>query len=279
MQESTALQPPIIALLTDFGNHDGYVGVMKGVILTITTPVHLIDLTHTIPAQHIIDGAWVLKTSYPYFPPGSIFLCVVDPGVGSARRAVALRAGDWTFVGPDNGLFSFILDEQPVHEAVVLLNPAYQRPYVSATFHGRDIFAPAAAYLATGHPLQDLGPHIQQDSLQRLRLPHAQRLENTLNGTIIHIDHFGNLITTIPASLVPDLYHCTSVSLTFMEHPIEVNTVRTTFAPEEESGEPSSHPFIYIDSAGYLGIAIRNGNAAATLGIRTGTAVTMILAS
>src|SRR5579859_5824492 len=133
---------PVVALLTDFGLRDGYVGIMKGVITAITSGVHIIDITHDIVPQQIASGAWTLATSYRYFPRQTVFVCVVDPGVGSSRQAIALHAGDWFFVGPDNGLFSYVLAEQPAHAAVLLSNPAYHLQQVSSTFHGRDIFSP-----------------------------------------------------------------------------------------------------------------------------------------
>jgi len=142
--EYTMLQPhprPVIALLTDFGTGDGDVGVMKGVIAGITPDAHIIDITHDVAPQNIASGAWILASAYRYFPNNTAFVCVVDPGVGSNRGAIAVHAGDWFFVGPDNGLFSYILSEQAVHAAALLSNPAYHLPHVSSTFHGRDLCA------------------------------------------------------------------------------------------------------------------------------------------
>src|SRR6266851_3337280 len=158
--EYTMLQPhprPVIALLTDFGTGDGDVGVMKGVIAGITPDVHIIDITHDVAPQNIASGAWILAAAYRYFPNNTAFVCVVDPGVGSVRHAIAVHAGDWYFVGPDNGLFSFLLADQTVHMAVSLDNPAYHLPQVSTTFHGRDIFAPVSAHIAHGVSLRELG--------------------------------------------------------------------------------------------------------------------------
>src|SRR5262249_38210989 len=148
---------PVVALLTDFGTADGYVGVMKGVLLGIAPRAQVVDLSHDVPPQQIATGAWILHTAWRYFPPDSIFVCVVDPGVGGARRPVALRAGDRLFVGPDNGLFSYILASEPPESAVILDNPRFHLTAPSATFHGRDIFAPAAGHLAAGVPLASLG--------------------------------------------------------------------------------------------------------------------------
>src|SRR5947207_2897353 len=158
----------VIAMMTDFGLGDGDVGVMKGVIAGITPQAHIIDITHDVAPQNVPSGAWILASAYRYFPQGTVFVCVVDPGVGSSRRAIAIHAGSWFFVGPDNGLFSYIFVEQPIHQAVVLSNTAYHLPQVSSTFHGRDIFAPAGAHLARGVALQELGEPLEPASLQRI---------------------------------------------------------------------------------------------------------------
>ncbi len=163
----TAITPlsSIVAILTDFGTADGYVGVMKGVILGIARTAQLVDITQEIPPRDVATGAWVLHTSWRTFPAGTIFLCVVDPGVGSARLPIALQAGGAYFVGPDNGLFTYVLRDAPPSEVVVLDNPRYQFPARSATFHGRDIFAPAAGHLAAGIPLDQLGTPLSPDKL------------------------------------------------------------------------------------------------------------------
>jgi S-adenosylmethionine hydrolase len=266
---------PIIALLTDFGLRDGFTGIMKGVILSIAPGVQLIDISHDVAPQQVASGAWLLSTAYRYFPAGTIFLCVIDPGVGSQRRALALQAGNWFFVGPDNGLFSYVLAEQPLHIAVALENPAYRLPAVSATFHGRDIFAPAAAHVARGIPLQQLGPLVEPATLQRLDLARPRRENGRINAAIIHIDHFGNLITSIPLELVPDLFSAPRVQLHIPERQLVIERRQPFFAGDEASSEP----FIYGDSAGYVAVAIRNGNAAATLGVAVGAIVTFVIES
>src|SRR5258708_36282671 len=193
------LQPhprPVIALLTDFGTGDGDVGVMKGVIAGITPDAHIIDITHDVAPQNIASGAWILAAAYRYFPKNTAFVCVVDPGVGSNRGAIAVHAGDWFFVGPDNGLFSYILSEQAVHAAALLSNPAYHLPHVSSTFHGRDIFAPVGAYLARGltSTFHELGTPVDPTSLQRLNVTLATRQGMNVDAHIVHIDNFGNLM-------------------------------------------------------------------------------------
>ena len=154
----------VITLLTDFGTQDAFVGVMKGVIKTIAPGADVIDLTHHVPPQDIKAGAFVLKTAYQYFPPGTIHLAVVDPGVGGARRPVAAQIGEYVYVCPDNGLLSYVLAEETLTQAVTLDNTQYHLPQRSRTFHGRDVFAPVAAHLASGVPLAALGA--QADTLQ-----------------------------------------------------------------------------------------------------------------
>lgn len=196
--------PALITLLTDFGDQDVYVGVMKGVMAAIAPQAQFIDLTHTIPPQDLWAARFNLLNTYRYFPPDTIHLAVVDPGVGTARRAIALATAQGTFVGPDNGIFSGVLAQTPVLRAVELANPTYWRtPTPSVTFHGRDLFAPAAAYLAQGVPLESLGPAIAPESLVSLDLPPLKITSNAIEGTIQYCDRFGNLVTTIPSDRVP----------------------------------------------------------------------------
>ena len=262
---------PVVAILTDFGTGDGDIGVMKGVIVGIEPEVQIIDITHDVAPQAIASGAWILNSAYRYFPAGTVFVCVVDPGVGGERRPVALHAGDWFFVGPDNGLFSYILREQTVHGAVALANPAYRLPIVSSTFHGRDIFAPAGAYLSGGASdvFPSLGPALDPATL--ILLPSTVPIQHagTIEAAILHIDNFGNLITSIPLSMVPTLFSAPSVRLNVPPRGLSVTQRRRFFA----DGASDEQAFLYGDSSGYLGIAIRNGNAARSLGISSGTQV------
>jgi S-adenosyl-L-methionine hydrolase (adenosine-forming) len=265
---------PVVALLTDFGLHDSYVGVMKGVIATIATDRQIIDITHDVAPQHIASGAWILTTSYRYFPEQTVFICVVDPGVGSSRQAVAIHAGSWFFVGPDNGLFSYILAEQPVHAAVVLSNSLYHLTQVSATFHGRDIFAPTGAHLVRGVALSELGARIDPLSLQRIDITPPVRHKTHIDAHIVHVDHFGNLISNIPLALVPELFDSAPgeqrARIIFPTLGTVVEQRSRFFADALDDGQP----FIFQDSSGYVGIAIRNGNAARAIGAELGTPIT-----
>lgn len=196
-----------IALLTDFGLQDSYVGVMKGVIATLTPTSQLIDLTHNLPPQDLYAARFTLLSAFPYMPPGTIYLVVVDPGVGTQRRAVAVQTSQGTLVGPDNGVLG-IWDRdsqrnQGVLNAVELTNRAYWRsPNPSTTFHGRDIFAPVAAHLANGVPIADLGTRIDPRSLINLPLQAPIATATGWTGAVQYIDRFGNAATTIPGSTV-----------------------------------------------------------------------------
>jgi hypothetical protein len=182
-----------IALLTDFGLLDPYVGIMKGVIASLAPDAPVIELSHAIPPGDVARAAFVLWQARPYFAAGTIFVAVVDPGVGTSRRPLLLQAGDKTFVGPDNGLFSYVMGGQP--RAWEICNPALRLPQTSMTFHGRDIFAPAAAHAARGIPGDQFGPACQD--LRVLAPPRLTASPGEINGQVLHADGFGNLITSL----------------------------------------------------------------------------------
>jgi S-adenosyl-L-methionine hydrolase (adenosine-forming) len=265
---------PVIAFMTDFGIDDGDVGVMKGVIAGITPDANIIDITHNVAPQNVSSGAWILAAGYRYFPKDTVFICVVDPGVGSTRGAIAVHAGDWYFVGPDNGLFSYVMAEQSVHAAVLLTNSTYHLPTVSSTFHGRDVFAPVGAYLARGltEIFSELGPSVDPATLRRLEVGGAIRRGTAIDAHIVHVDYFGNLITSIPLTLVPELYTASQVQIVFPHVGVTVERRRHFFAEGPDDGQA----FIYGDSSGYIGIAVRNGNAAKTLGVGFGAPIALI---
>ena len=257
---------PIITLTTDFGQEDGYVGAMQGVILSICPPVTLTSLTHNIPPQNVQAAAFVLYQTFSYYPAHTVHCVVVDPGVGSKRRAIAIRTDSGTFVGPDNGVFTLILTAADVNimEAVTLTNPAYQLPNVSATFHGRDIFAPAAAHLARGVPLSRLGP----SAINLVRLNYASASEGK-NGIcrVIHIDHFGNLILDITAQDIDD-----PGQVSFSVGNTVIRSLSHTFADVEE-GQWLAYTGSTRD---HIEIAVRNGNAARTLGVKLGDVIKIV---
>jgi S-adenosylmethionine hydrolase len=261
-------QPPIVALLTDFGTSDGYAGVMKGVILGIAPVVRLVDLTHDIPPQDILTGAWVLHTAWRYFPEETIFVCVVDPGVGGTRLPIALRAGGRCFVGPDNGLFSYVLASGAAEHAIALDRSEYHLMHPSATFHGRDIFAPCAAHLAAGASLTALGSALDPTALVTLLPPPPEWHGGVLAGHILHVDRFGNLITDFAAALADAILASPGVVLQVGSHAV------TARAPTFAAG-PEAAPFALRDSSGHVAIAVRNGSAADLLGVTRGAEVTV----
>ena len=196
---------PVIALLSDFGTHDHYAGTMKGVMLGICPDATLVDITHDIPAHDVMTGALELAGSYRYFPAGTIFLAVVDPGVGSARRGVAAEVGDYRFVAPDNGVLTAVFRETPPKRVVELTERRYARPTVSRTFEGRDRFAPAAAWLAKGIQLTALGRPVAD--YQRLDIPVPAADDTRIQGTVLRVDRFGNLVTNIDRRAFEKLAH------------------------------------------------------------------------
>jgi S-adenosylmethionine hydrolase len=260
---------PVIAIMTDFGLGESDIGVMKAVIIGITPDAQIIDITHDIPPQNVPLGAWVLSYGYRYYPGGTAFVCVVDPGVGSSRNAIAVHAGDWYFVGPDNGLFSYIYAQQVVHAAVALSNPAFHLPQVSSTFHGRDIFAPVGAHLARGVALHELGTSLDPQALQRIDVGPPERHGSHIDAHILHVDTFGNLITSIPLDIVPDLFTSKHVQIVFLTTQAVVDRRKRFFA--ESLGD--DQPFIFGDSSGYVGVAVQNGSAARSLNVSSGAPI------
>src|ERR671914_153528 len=186
---------PVVALLTDFGTRDHYAGTMKAVILGICPDVTLVDITHDIPPHDVMTAALELAASYKYFPSGTIFLVVVDPGVGSARRGIAADTGEFRFVSPDNGVLTAVLRESPAKRVVELTERRFARPTVSRTFEGRDRFAPAAAWLAKGTQLSALGR--PASGLHVLDIPIPVITGELLTGVVLAIDRFGNLVSNI----------------------------------------------------------------------------------
>jgi len=186
---------PVIALLTDFGTRDHYAGTMKGVALGICPDITFVDISHEVPPHDVVAGALELAAAYRYFPAGTIFLVVVDPGVGSIRRGIAADTGDYKFVAPDNGVLTAVFDEHAPKRVVELSERRYARPTVSRTFEGRDRFAPAAAWLAKGIELVALGR--PAGATHRLDLPHATLDGDRIAGQVLRVDRFGNLITNI----------------------------------------------------------------------------------
>ena len=260
----------IITLTTDFGLRDGYAGVLKGVIWSIAPDAQIADITHEISPQNVMEGALTLGRVAAYFPPGTVHLGVVDPGVGTNRRPIAARLGGQFFVGPDNGLFTTLVvraeKEAQAVEVVHLSRSDYWLTEVSNVFHGRDIFAPCAAHLANGMPLGMLGEVIS-DAV-RLELPAPIRLENGWRGQVTSIDHFGNLSTNLDRQTLSEML----VGRVTIGKATIKDLVRTF-------GEGNPGQLVaMIDSSNALSIALVNGNAAEKLHARIGDIVEVLSA-
>ena len=261
---------PTIAFLTDFGTRDHYVGAMKGAALTVCPDATLVDITHEIPRQDVFTGALELAAACQYFPSGTIFVAVVDPGVGSTRRGIAAKAGGFRFVGPDNGLLSVALRELAPAEVVELTNSRYARPNVSRTFEGRDRFAPAAGWLATGVALSDLGPAIH-DKVD-LKVPGAAVSGDRLWGEVLLADRFGNLVTSIDRATLDQFAADRDVHIAVGPH--RLGTVVGTYAEV-----PHGTPCPLFGSSGRLEIAVNGGSAAERLALSRGAPVVVTRAS
>jgi S-adenosyl-L-methionine hydrolase (adenosine-forming) len=256
---------PVIALLTDFGTRDHYAGTMKGVALGICPDATLVDISHEIPAHDVAAGALELAAAYRYFPTGTVFLTVVDPGVGSTRRGIAADAGEYKFVAPDNGVLTVVLDEHPPRRVVELTERKYARPTVSRTFEGRDRFAPAAAWLAKGIELTAMGR--PAGAIARLELPHPRVAENEIEGLVLHVDRFGNLITNIDRKTFEKLA-ATGTPLDLHVGSRQVSKVVSTYA-DAAAGDVCA----LFGSTDHLEIAANGASAAVELGLGRGAPV------
>jgi S-adenosylmethionine hydrolase len=246
----------IVTLTTDFGTQDYYVGAMKGVMLAIAPRARLVDLTHQVPPQDLLAGAFVLRHAACEFPPGTIHLAVVDPGVGTLRRPLAARAAGQLWVGPDNGLFSFAFGDSE-RQIRAIVHPGLTSSRRSATFHGRDLFAPAAAHLAAGFPFEEIGPPVADPVCLEEMTPRRQA--GRIRGQIIHVDRFGNLVTNIPAA---DLAGWEKGLRIHLGSGWELQGICRTYADVGPG-----RLLALIGSAGLLEVSVNGGSAARMLGI------------
>jgi S-adenosyl-L-methionine hydrolase (adenosine-forming) len=259
----------VITLLTDFGTADAFVGIMKGVILGINPRAQLVDLTHAVPPQQILPAALVLRSAVRFFPAGTVHVAVVDPGVGSARRAIMIETEHGFLVGPDNGVLSLAAAVRPRGESRVIENRALFRQPVSQTFHGRDIFAPAAAHLSCGVQADVLGP--RTDSIVDLQLPAVHDTPSGLRGEVIYVDHFGNLLTNIDADI--------SARFPAQRLSVSIDGKPVAGPLNAYAAVPAGMALAIVSSWGTLEIAVRNGNAAQTFAAGPGTPVTVVVES
>ena len=257
----------IVTLLTDFGMQDAYVACMKGVILGLAPHARLVDITHEVAPQAIGEAAYLLRSTHHYFPPGTVHVSVVDPGVGGERRAIAVATPEAYFVAPDNGLLAPIVEEaREVHgdevSLIELTEPRYWRSEISTTFHGRDIFAPVAAHLLNGVGLGELGRPLAAIARGTMQ-PVGVGLDGTIRGAIVHVDRFGNCITNIAGTNLPRgpvLAHLV----------VEIAGQRIEGLYRTYSDGPVGTPMALVGSSGFLELAVRNGNAARWLGVVAG---------
>jgi S-adenosylmethionine hydrolase len=255
---------PVIALLSDFGTRDHYAGTMKGVMIGICPDIRLVDITHDIAPHDVLEGALQLAATFKYFPPGTIFLAVVDPGVGSPRRGLAAEAGDYRFVAPDNGLLTAVFRDVPPKRVVEVTERRYARPTVSRTFEGRDRFAPAAAWLAKGIQLSALGRAVA--SYHQLDIPQPDPGDARLGGAVLRVDRFGNLVTNIDRRTFESFAGSRPVTLTADGHPIA--GVVATYA-DIRPGEVCA----LFGSTDHLEFAANGGSAAAALSVTRGARI------
>jgi len=268
---------PVITLTTDFGTSDAYVASMKGVILTINPKAVIVDICHSIEPQNILQAAFILSTAYHYFPEGAIHLAIVDPGVGSQRKAIILKTPKAFFLAPDNGALSYIIDEldttpaKPAHhfspspeqrklgagfEAVAITNPDFWRKSVSTTFHGRDMFAPVAAHLSLGIAIHKFGESLSHVFAFHIPRPFRDNQGNLI-GRVLHIDNFGNLITNIRSGDLPGERITVTIG---SQH---IDGISQFYAEKEGLA-------VIVGSSSYLEISLKNGNAAAFLDAKVG---------
>lgn len=252
-----------VAILTDFGNRDYYVGAMKGVILSIARDESIVDITHEVSPQDIREGSFILEACYRDFPRGTVFLAIVDPGVGSDRRPLAVSAGGYYFVAPDNGILSFLFNSADPFKAFEISDSRYLRPSPSSTFHGRDIFAPAAALLVAGADPKDFGPRVMDPVILPDVDPHTIS-DGQITGRVQHIDRFGNIITNLrPEDITGGFKIVLNGHTIDRFHP---------FFADAEHGEV----FAIAGSAGFIEIALRDGSAGSKLGVKPNDEVLLV---
>lgn len=260
----------IISLITDFGVQDEYAGLMKAVILGLDPAARIVDISHAVDPQDILQAAFLLESSYGYFPPGSIHLVVVDPGVGTPRALLYLETSGHRFLAPDNGVLSLLMDPPRTARLRRLENPASRRASVSATFHGRDILAPSAAHLSKGLDAAELGPELDPAEMLLLTDLRARRSPGgRITGRIVHIDRFGNLVTNIAAALLrPSAAPAADRAATVRLAGQAIVGLQRTYADGQ-----AGRPLALLGSRGYLEIAVTGGSAQRYFGAGRGDAV------
>ena len=262
---------PIITLTTDFGLDDYFIGAVKGVILNINPDVFIVDLTLQVSSYDVFEGAFTLAQSYRFFPPGTVHLVIVDPGVGTPRRPLLVGAGNYKFVAPDNGVLSFIYESEQDHVARHITSEQYFLSPVSQTFHGRDIFGPVAAWLTCGVEVDKFG-EVVTDFVRFVTPKPRVEGNNTLKGITLKVDKFGNLITNFTPADVPQLFTTPHFPFKAVVNQKEITEVKKSYTDGS-----SSQLFIIEGSSGYLEISTNRGSASQLLNARRGTEVSIML--
>lgn len=264
-------EPRVVTFTTDFGLNDAFVGIMHGVVLNIHPETRIVDICHAVPSFDVLDAAWTIAQAYRFFPPRSVHVIVVDPGVGSTRRPILAETDDYIFVAPDNGVLSLIEAREPKFAVRHIIADRYFLHPVSQTFHGRDIFSPVAAWLSKGVAPAEFGPEVSD--YIRLPLPGVERIgENNLRGIVLKVDKFGNLITNFGEQEAPALFAATPPAVKVL---IAGQTIARICHSYADGGEDEF--FAIIGSSGYLEVAARQASAAEKLSAGVGTPVGILL--
>ena len=264
-------EPRVVTFTTDFGLQDPFVGIMHGVVLNIHPETRVVDICHAVSSFDVFDAAWTIAQAYRFFPPRTVHVIVVDPGVGSARRPILGETDDYIFVAPDNGVLSLVEAREPKLTVRHITADRYFLQPVSQTFHGRDIFSPVAAWLSKGVSPAEFGPEISDYA--RLPLPAVERIgENSLRGVVLKVDKFGNLITNLSEQDVPALFAATPPSFKLL---IAGQTITRACRSYAEGGDDEF--FAILGSSGYLEIAAHQASAADKLSASAGTPVGLLL--
>jgi hypothetical protein len=264
-------EPRIVTFTTDFGLRDHFVGIVHGVVLNIHPETRIVDVCHSIPSFDVLDGAWTIAQSYRFFPPRSVHVVVVDPGVGSARRPILAETDEHIFIAPDNGILSLVEAREPKFTVRHITAERYFLQPVSQTFHGRDIFAPVAGWLSKGVAPSEFGPEISDYS--RLPLPPVEHVAaNSLRGVVLKVDKFGNLITNLSEQEAPALFSAIPPKVKLL---IAGQTITHVLRSYAEGGDEEF--FAIVGSSGYLEIAARQASAAERLSAGVGTPIGVIV--
>ena len=266
-------EPRVVSFTTDFGLQDAFVGIMHGVVLNINPDARIVDVCHSVASFDVLDGAWTIAQAYRFFPPLSVHVVVVDPGVGSARRPILAETNDYIFIAPDNGVLSLVEAREPRFTVRHVTAERYFLQPASQTFHGRDVFSPVAGWLTRGVAPEDFGPEISDYS--RLVLPAVERVStNSLRGVVLKVDKFGNLITNLSDGDVAALSAGVPSRMQFLTAGQTITRVRNSYAEGEDD-----EIFAIVGSSGYWEIACRQASAAQKLQAGVGTPVGVLVES